>query len=66
MKKLFRDILTSDGKKISLGRVSFCIAFIISMIMYVLNGVISASMITLLGLLLGYGTLSKVPGIKRG
>ena len=66
MKKLFKDLLTSDGKKLSLGRLSFCIGFIVSMIVYIFSGAISTSMVTLLGLLLGYGTLSKMPGLKNG
>lgn len=66
MNKLFKDLMTSDGEKLSLGRLSFCIGFIISMIVYIFAATISTSMVTLLGLLLGYGTLSKIPKLKNG
>ena len=64
MKKVIRDLMTSNGEKLSLGRLSFCIGFIVSMIVYIFAGTISTPMVTLLGLLLGYGTLSKIPKLK--
>ena len=66
MKKLFKDLLTSDGKKLSLGRVSFWIAFSITMTIFIFSWSLPMEMVYLLGLLLGYGTLSKVPRFKSG
>ena len=66
MMKLFKDLLTSDGKKLSLGRMAFCIAFIVALLMYIFTSTIAPTMVTLLGLLLGYGSISKKLSIKNG
>jgi len=62
---LFRDLLTSDGNKISLGRTTFGTAFFIILLLAIFGVPISYASTSLILGLAGYALASKSPKFKN-
>ncbi len=65
MKNLLKDLFTSDGSKLSLGRTTFGSAFLVILLLAIFGSPITYASTSLILGLAGYALASKTPKFKN-